>query len=331
MQPFQIKNLISGGMITNYFCTSRCRHCLYNCGPHWEKRYIDRHVAEKNLKMVRSLGCRSIHIGGGEPMLRPDDLGQVLQVAAASGVAITYVETNSSWFKDIESARAVLTMLRKKGLRTLLVSITPFHNEFIPFYKVQGVIEACHNSGIQVFPWIADFVKDLNRFDIQKPHAVELFENAFGKDYLLNVLKRYWIHMGGRALDTFRPVLKQWSWQQILDEHPNGCTSELFDTSHFHVDLFGNYIPGLCSGLAVAIQDLGRPLSEKQYPLLTTLLVSGVKGIYELAGGGYGFVPQRSGYLNKCDLCMEIRTFLVKNRPGKWAELRPEAFYKDAR
>ena len=136
--------------------------------------------------------------------------------------------------------------------------------------------------------------------------------------------------MGGRALDTFRPVLKQWSLQQILDEHPGGCARELSDTTHFHVDLFGNYIPGLCSGLAVATQDLGRPLSEKQYPVLTTLLVSGVKGIYELASRAYGFVSKRSGYLNKCDLCMEVRTFLIKNQPGKWTELRPEGFYKDA-
>ena len=149
MQPFQIKHLISGGMITNCFCTSRCRHCLYNCGPPWEKNFIDRHVAAANLKMVRSVGCRSIHIGGGEPMLRPDDLAGVLEVAADSGISIEYVETNSSWFKDIESAEAVLTLLRQQGLRTLLVSISPFHNEYIPFTKVQGVIAACRKSVVR--------------------------------------------------------------------------------------------------------------------------------------------------------------------------------------
>ena len=81
MPKFQIKRLISGGIITNYFCTSTCRHCLYNCGPHWEKKYIDRHVAKENLRIVRSLGCRSVHIGGGEPLLRPDHLANVLEVA----------------------------------------------------------------------------------------------------------------------------------------------------------------------------------------------------------------------------------------------------------
>lgn len=327
MRPFQISHLASGGMITNYFCTSRCRHCLYNCGPHWEKNYIDRHVAKENLSIVLALGCRSIHIGGGEPMLRPDGLGETLEVAAHLGMTVEYVETNSSWFQDIESAEAVLTMLRHKGLSTLLVSISPFHNEFIPFFKVQGVIAACRKSGIHVFPWITDFVEDLNQFDRQKTHDFAEFENTFGKDYLSGVLKRYWIHLGGRALDTFRPILIQWPFQQILDKHPDGCARELSDTSHFHVDLFGNYIPGLCSGLAIATQDLGNPLPEKQYPILTTLFRWGINGIYKLARQRYGFVPKGSGYVNKCDLCMEIRTFMVKNQPEKWTELRPKGFY----
>ncbi|MBT8370325.1 MAG: radical SAM protein, partial [Deltaproteobacteria bacterium] len=99
MTEFTIQRLISGGLITNYFCTSSCKHCLYNCSPQWEKRYIDRQTAEKNLQTVRSLGCRSVHIGGGEPLLRPDSLGDVLETAAEQGVSVEYVETNSSWFK----------------------------------------------------------------------------------------------------------------------------------------------------------------------------------------------------------------------------------------
>ena len=90
---------MSGGMITNYFCTSRCGHCLYNCSPRWEKEYITTPTAEKNLQAVRSLGCRAVHIGGGEPLLRPEALAEVLKVAAKLGVAVAYVETNASWLR----------------------------------------------------------------------------------------------------------------------------------------------------------------------------------------------------------------------------------------
>jgi len=53
MADFTINRLISGGLITNYFCSSKCRHCLYNAGPHRDKKYIDPETAEANLRMVR--------------------------------------------------------------------------------------------------------------------------------------------------------------------------------------------------------------------------------------------------------------------------------------
>ena len=95
-------------MIANYFCTSSCKHCLYNCSPQWEKRYIDPIMAEKSLKAVRALGCRSVHIGGGEPLLRPEKLAVVLEIAETQGVSVEYVETNSSWFQDADTATAML-------------------------------------------------------------------------------------------------------------------------------------------------------------------------------------------------------------------------------
>ena len=41
------------------------------------------------------MGCPSVHIGGGEPLLRPDKLQAVLEAASDCGVGIDYVETNS--------------------------------------------------------------------------------------------------------------------------------------------------------------------------------------------------------------------------------------------
>ena len=143
----------------------------------------------------------------------------------------------------------------------------------------------------------------------------------------MSVLRRYWIHMGGRALDTFRPVLATKSPEQILSENSGGCARELSDTSHFHMDLFGNYIPGLCSGLSISTKDLGKPLSEDKYPVITTLFTSGIKGIYYLARETLAYTPARSAYINKCDLCTEIRTVMVvKNFVGV-SECNPREFY----
>ena len=327
MVEFNIKKLRSGGLITNYFCTSSCKHCLYNCSPQWEKRYIDPEAAEKIFEKIRSLGCRSVHIGGGEPLLRPDKLGTVLEVASEVGISVEYVETNSSWFQDIESAKALLGGLRQQGLQTLLVSISPFHNEQIPFSRIQGVIKAATQVGVGVFPWITDFISDLSQFDPTKSHSLDEYLHVYGDNYLLQILQRYWIHLGGRALETFRPLLGKKTFQQILDENPGGCAAELADTSHFHIDLFGNYIPGLCSGLSISVEDLAKPLSAETYPILICLYRFGIRGLIKMAEDIAEFRPQKNLYINKCDLCTEVRSFLVKNDYHGSKELSPVEFY----
>ena len=327
MAEFVLNKLKSGGLITNYFCTSSCKHCLYKCSPHWEKRYLDPDMAKENLMAIRSLGCRSVHIGGGEPLLKPDKLCTLLDIASEVGISVEYVETNSSWFQEIESAKALLSQLRKHGLLTLLVSISPFHNEQIPFSRVQGVIEAARIVGIGIFPWISDFISDLSQFESAKPHSLDEYRQLKGENYLMQILQRYWIHLGGRALETFRPLLGNKTWQQILAENPAGCAVELADTSHFHIDLFGNYIPGLCSGLAVFRDDLATPLSKERYPILLNLFHNGIPGLFEFAADNFDFSPQRDNYINKCDLCTEIRTHLVINDYDKSNELKPKEFY----
>jgi hypothetical protein len=95
----------------------------------------------------------------------------------------------------------------------------------------------------------------------------------------------------------------------------------------FIVDLFGKYVPGLCSGLSIAVEDLGKPISEKTYPILTTLIDRGIRGLAQMATEKAGFRPQQDFYMNKCDLCTEVRTFLVQIRYDKSQELTPTAFY----
>jgi hypothetical protein len=328
LAEFKIKRLVSGGLITNYFCASRCRHCLYKCSPNWEKKYIDPRTAEENLSTIRKLGCSSVHIGGGEPLLRPDALGDILEITASVGVAVEYVETNSAWFKDTHSAAAMLLNLRKQGLQTLLVSISPFHNEYIPFAKVKGVIEAARQTGIGVFPWVSELIADLSGLDAAGTHPLAEFEALFGQDYVMRLPQRYWIHMGGRALETFRPYLANKSAQQIVDKNAGSCATELLSTGHFHLDLFGNYIPGLCSGLSIAREDLGSSLPAEKYPLLTTLFHEGIRGIFKLARETFDYTPAKESYINKCDLCTEIRTYLVHNDFCGTADLNPKEFYQ---
>jgi hypothetical protein len=302
---------------------------LYNCGPQRSKDYLDAAIAEKIFRSIRSLGCHSVHIGGGEPLFNLPKLIEVLETARSVGMGIDYVETNSAWFKDSEQASDVLERLLAAGAHTLLISISPFHNAAIPFARVLGVIEACRRIGMQIFPWVNAFVRDLNRLDQGRTHTMVEFEEAFGPGYLKRIPDRYWIHLGGRALKTFRSVYPTQSVDQILDNSPLSCARALGDTSHFHIDLYGNYIPGLCAGLAIAMEDLGRSLDANRYPVLDRLTATGIRGLYHAAATEHGYVPQRSAFINHCDLCTDIRLFLIRKEDVSFNELKPAGHYAD--
>jgi hypothetical protein len=326
-KPLHIKRLISGGLITNYFCTSQCRHCLYACSPRWPKTYIDKDIARECLTAIRRCGCVSIHIGGGEPFLNPNGLKAVMQTARETGIRVEYIETNSSWYRGEAEAVDLLTNLADLGLSTLLVSISPFHNEYIPFYKVKGVMAACRTAGIQIFPWVADFIRDIDSFDDRCIHGLGEYRDAFGDDYLHRIPGRYWIHFGGRALSAFSEILPKRSIEDVLGTSTGGCT-ELADVSHFHVDLFGNYIPGLCSGLSLSVEDLGKAVTAGQYPILHVLATDGILGLLMLAAERFGY-DSRPHYVSKCDLCLDIRKHLVINRDVDSPDLWPRGFYEN--
>jgi hypothetical protein len=320
-----ITRLRSGGLITNYHCSSSCRHCLYRCSPKWPKEYISPETIRENLRTIKVLGCHSIHVGGGEPLLNPSCVASVLEIAGEERVFVEYVETNSSWYQNHDDACTILAELADRGLSTLLVSISPFHNEHIPFYKIKGVMEACYVTGISIFPWIAAFIPDISVFDETTTHALEEYQAYFGDHYLENLPRRYWISPGGRALETFGELPQKKSLSKLQSERSE-CM-ELADVSHFHIDLYGNYIPGSCSGLSVRREDLGTVLDQHEYPIISRLYSRGIGGFVSYAKKQYGFSASRTEYASKCALCHEIRRFLVIDKGVTSKELQPVGHY----
>jgi hypothetical protein len=320
-----ITHLSAGGLITNYYCTSMCRHCLYACHPGRDKTYITDDVLEKNARKVLDLGCSSLHVGGGEPFLDIPGLKRVIRGLTRMGIHIEYVETNSSWFKDSDHACGLLTELQETGLSTLLISMSPFHNEHIPFSKVKGVLDACRKTGMGIFPWVEAFYPEINEFDPGKKHSLTEYTEKYGKDYIEHIPRRYWVTFRGRALSTYKHYMKLCPLEEIFSAQEGGCR-DLFQTSHFHVDCDGNYLPGLCPGLSIACEDLGSPLDPEKYPVITRLMSSGVKELCRYAEKEYRFVPG-SAYVSPCDLCTDIRVFLVKQEQIDTRELQPAEFY----
>ncbi|MFP5260071.1 MAG: radical SAM protein, partial [Acidobacteriota bacterium] len=304
--PLVVSSLRSGGLIATYQCQSACPHCLYRGGAGREADYISQDMAAACFTRALSLGTASMHVGGGEPLADPLGLAGVLAAAAETGMGIDYVETSGAWYDDEDEAVELLTELRSMGLSSLLVSISPMHNGYIPLRKTLGVMAAARRAGVGVFPWQDHFLPDMEVFDPDTPHPFAEYLHHFGPDYPSDILRRTWIHLGGRAFDLFAPVLGRKSVEAVLAKASPSCLAELADTGHFHMDLAGDYVPGLCSGLACRVDDLGKPLDPERYPILNTLAETGITGLYEYAAALEEYLPRPGGYVNKCELCQDI-------------------------
>jgi len=282
-------------------------------------------VADEIFSILKDLGCHSVHIGGGEPLLQPDKIYPVLEAAKRNGIGIEYIETNASWFKDEESAKGTLRKLMQHGVDTLLISIDPYHNEYIPFWKVKGLMKACSKVNMGVFPWLMEFWEDLNAFDDRKPHSLQEYAEVFGQNYLLKLAERYGINLKGRAMETYRTMMKREPFEQIL-RRTVPCRL-LSGVHHFHVDLYGNFIPQSCPGLSVNLRELYQGADPDKYPVLYSLESVGIRGLVELAVEKYGYKP-KDEYAGKCDLCYDIRRYLVLELGLELPDLQPAGHYK---
>ncbi|HHW31443.1 MAG TPA: radical SAM protein [Clostridiaceae bacterium] len=320
----RIKNLVSGGLITNYKCSSKCKHCCYSSSPNWPDDYIKPSMADEIFSILKSLGCDSVHIGGGEPLLKPDRILGVLDAAQRNHIYIEYVETNASWHKDEASTKAVLKEIKDHGVNTLLISIDPYHNEYIPFWKVKSLIRTCSEIKINVFPWLMEFWDDIDAMNEHKTHSLDEYAQLYGQDYLVKLLNRYGLNLKGRAFKTYRPMIKKRPFKQILGESkPCRLLSGVY---HFHVDLYGNFIPQSCPGFSIPLKELVNGADPNTYRIFNILESTGIGGLAELAIKEYGYAPKNE-YAGRCDLCYDIRNHLVLELRLDLPDLKPEGHY----
>ncbi len=141
-----IGRLHEGGLVLRYLCSSRCRHCLYACGPHrLDGEPEDSGQLQRVLDTLadRAAGAR-FHIGGDEPLFNLALVKEAIRGFRERGLILDYVETNSSWVRSTQQAVDVLEELADCGFSQVLVSVSPFHAEFMPPSKPRMLIEAAN-------------------------------------------------------------------------------------------------------------------------------------------------------------------------------------------
>ena len=113
---------------------------------------------------------------------------------------------------------------------------------------------------------------------------------------------------------------------EVIIENSPPC-SLLSGVYHFHVDLYGNFIPQSCAGLSIKLSELVQGANPKKYPVLYNLETKGIKGLVELVVKEYGY-KLKAEYAGKCDLCYDIRSYLVLEKKMELPDLQPWNHYR---
>jgi organic radical activating enzyme len=147
-------------MIYTFACNAACDHCVVESSPK-RKQKLDPATAIEILRTGAQYGKSFLDISGGEAMLFPKEIMEVMNAARDLGYYIC-LNTNAFWARTPADARAVLTDLKAAGLNAVFPSASAYHLRYVPLERVKFAREAVHELGL---------VYELNYFYSAQPET----------------------------------------------------------------------------------------------------------------------------------------------------------------
>ena len=339
MSNYKVKSLYSGaGIIVTYKCSAACLHCCYSSSPKRSGEFMSRQTADRIFALLRKMGCYSVHIGGGEPFMNFEKLLEVCKSALEHHISIDYIETNASWYTDDNGVSEKLKKLISAGVDCLLISVDPFHNEFVPYVKIKNLLKCCRKNNMGTFVWQSRFERIVQQLDENTTHSLSEYEDAFGGDFIKLISENYGLGYNGRALRILEKNITKSEdkkpYEYFSRENQAQCKDRITSLHHFHVDMDENVIPPSCNGFRANIFDLcGEGLDSEKYMYFTSVAESGFGALCKQAEA-LGFVPKYEGYASKCALCFDIKKYIceyIKTTTGtEPADIGPLGFFEES-
>ena len=145
-----LKNINKIEFVVTYACTGRCKHCSE--GDHTEcGERIDPDIASDAVrKIAREYDVKTVMAFGGEPLLYPDAILQIMTAAKELNIPKRQVITNGYFSKNGGKIREVAESLAACGVNELLLSVDCFHQQTIPIDTVKLFANEAKNCGIPI-------------------------------------------------------------------------------------------------------------------------------------------------------------------------------------
>lgn len=145
-----LKNLNKIEFVITYACSGRCKHCSEGdheaCGES-----IDARIAADAVRRISAeYGIKTVMTFGGEPLLYPDAVYEIMRAAKELNIPKRQVITNGYFSKNETVMAEVAFRLAESGVNDLLLSVDAFHQEFIPLAVVRRFAELAKECAIPI-------------------------------------------------------------------------------------------------------------------------------------------------------------------------------------
>ena len=145
-------------------CSASCQHCCMSCSPNCDNILDQEKIIEILNQIKNNDKITVINITGGEPFLLYDFLKKILYSISSMKKRATLV-TNGFWANSQKIAEEKLLELANCGLKTLSVSLSHFHQEYINIDNIRNIISAARQLPIDINLKVA-VTKDKMAFDL---------------------------------------------------------------------------------------------------------------------------------------------------------------------
>ncbi len=306
------------GLLFTYRCSIRCKHCLFGCASDRPGVVMSPRQVADGLATLHETG-RVVHVAGGEAMLYWDQLSEGLHTAYAEDCPPHFVETNCLFAVNEHVVAERLEFLAEHGVRGILASADPFHQEMVPPERFLLV----RRRAIELFGESNFWGPELSDQEV-----MELPSIARNPERLRDYVRSHMPVMVGSALrelaqyvDQFDPAdprLPRMGWRgprrgtTCLDQFSAETIWEL------HLDVYGN-IQTNCGMILGRVPEttpaevLARG-PENANEFIRIVCEQGPLGLAEAARRRYGFAwPEKVS--QDCELCFHARKHLRRFHP----------------
>ncbi len=284
--------------------------------PEDADRYISGITKNNNINWMTLIG--------GEALLDLDRTIEIGKIALARGIKKVEIDTSASWAIDDDTTKKVVRHIYNAGLAFGAISVDGFHQKHIKPEHVLRLFIAAKNLGIELkgSSVVLQMGRPTNTYDEETAQLARWFEkNGFCVDSSPIVLQ-------GRAVN-----LAQYHTgaRSIPNDKCNGvyffATKDWREPDGIEIDVLGSVMleHGICIGNALK-EDISLILQRYdagEHPIISILMKDGPIGLTRIPEAS-GFFPREDGYIDKCHLCQDVRTYL---RPQFPDILGPENYY----